>query len=220
MVIAMKCFCFELTEELYKQASHPIRKKEDIIGLLINTIKVLVSMPAVSERDCRQANKIILFVDKMSRLFYCMEDKIFTINFPFFVSESETAEPLTIRYHHVEIDSYLSSLIISIFADDDTYAIPMDNMKEFVFQHMVENDWDDADPDDVCEIIKKLVIFETGYLRYDHDEENANGRLHPEDHIDFCYESSNEIKIGVDTSVDYKWIIDLTNVNTECKYLK
>lgn len=220
MRIAMKCFYFEMTEELYKQASHPIRTKEDIIALLVNTIKLLVSMPAIAERDCRQENKIILFVDKMSRLFFCMKDKIFTVNFPFSVFESDTTESITIRYRHVEIDSYLSSLIISVFVDNETYAIPMDDMKEFVFQHMAENGWDDADPDDVCEIIKKLAIFEAGYLRYDHDEERANGRLHPENHIDFCYESSNEIKVGIDTLVDYKWMIDLANINTECKFLK
>ena len=213
----MKCFYFEMTEELYKQASHPIRTKEDIIALLVNTIKLLVSMPAIAERDCRQENKIILFVDKMSRLFFCMKDKIFTVNFPFSVFESDTTESITIRYRHVEIDSYLSSLIVSVFVDN---ASPMDDMKEFVFQHMVENGWDDADPDDVCEIIKKLAIFEAGYLRYDHDEERANGRLHPENHIDFCYESSNEIKVGIDTLVDHKWMIDLANINTECKFLK
>lgn len=216
----MKCFCFELTDDLYEKASRPIRKKEDIISLIVYTIKVLLSTPILEEKYCQSTNKVILFVDRMSRLFFCVENKIFTINFPFFASKSDSTKALIIKYHNIEIDSYISSLIISVFTENDTFSIPLDNMKEFVFQHMAENGWEDAALEDVCEIIKNLIVFETGYLRYDHDEKRANSYLHPEDHIDFYYDSSNEIKIGMKSLADYKWMIDFANVNTDCKYLK
>ena len=109
----MKCYCFELTDELSTQILCPIRTKEDVISLLINTIKVLLSLPATEESRSQNTNKIILLVDRMSRLFFCIEDKIFTINFPFYVSKSEVTDALSIRYRHIAIDSYISSLIIS-----------------------------------------------------------------------------------------------------------
>lgn len=220
MGIDMKYFCYELTGDLYEQASRPIRKKEDVLSLLVSTIKVLVSMPVSEESSIRYANKVILFVDRMSRLFFCTENKIFTINFPFSVSVFEEAETLKVSYRHIEIDSYISSLIISVFEESETFSLPLDNMQEFVLQHMADNGWEDAELDDVCDIIKKLIIFETGYFRYDHDKMHANGHLHPEHHLDFYYESNNELKIGLEDLVDHHWMMDLANINTDCKYVK
>lgn len=216
----MKRFCFELTDELCAQISCPVRTKEDVISLLINTIKVLLSLPVTEENRSQNTNKIILFVDRMSRLFFCVENKIFTINFPFYVSKSEASETLTIRYRHITIDSYISSLIISIFAENETFTIPLDNMKEFIFQHMAENGWEDVELEDVCEIVKKLIVFEAGYLRYDHDILHTNGRLHPEHHLDLYYDSNNEIKIGMDAPIDDNWLIDFANITTACRFIK
>lgn len=216
----MKSFCFELTDDLYKQASRPIRKKEDIISLLLNTLKIFMSVLPVEETNCQSNNKLILNVDKMSRLFYSIENKIFTINFPFSVYKVESIDFLKLKYNNIEIDSYISSLLISIFEENETFSIPFDNMKEFVLQHMAENGWNEADPQDVCDIIKKLIVFETGYLRYEYDKLHANARIHPQNHIDFYYESNNEIKVGLDNRIDSKWLVDFSNINTECKFIK
>ena len=216
----MKSFCFELTDDLYKQASRPIRKKEDIISLLLNTLKIFMSVLPVEETNCQSNNKLILNVDKMSRLFYSIENKIFTINFPFSVYKVESIDFLKLKYNNIEIDSYISSLLISIFEENETFSIPFDNMKEFVLQHMAENGWNEADPQDVCDIIKKLIVFETGYLRYEYDQLHANARIHPQNHIDFYYESNNEIKVGLDNRIDSKWLVDFSNINTECKFIK
>lgn len=31
------------------------------------------------------------------------------------------------------------------------------------------------------------MLFEPGYLRYDHDKEHVNGKIHPEYHLDIFF---------------------------------
>lgn len=64
------------TEKIKK----PVRNKQDIILLLLETAKILIDQ---TENHGPGRNKVILYVDKMSRVFYETKDKYFSIGFPF-----------------------------------------------------------------------------------------------------------------------------------------
>lgn len=216
----MKHFCYEMPPDVYQKASRPIRTKQDILELLIHAIKIIVSCPFQEERRIDSSKKLVLHVDKMSRLLFMIEDKIFTFHFPFVVQKIEDSNMLLIKYQELEIDSMVSSVVFSIVCDIDLFDASLQNMEDFILQYVFENEWEDIDPNDLCKLIKHLTLFEPGYLRYDHDLEHANGTLHPEHHLDMFYSSNNEVKVGLESQINSEWLIDFMDIRTNCKFIK
>jgi len=61
-----------------------IKTKAQIIEVLMGSIQLILQNNKVSKEKI--AGKIILIVDKMSRLFFISENKYYSIAFPFFAS--------------------------------------------------------------------------------------------------------------------------------------
>lgn len=221
----MKKIEFELSSTLYEQSLIPIRRKYDLLELLSHTIKFLVSSPipkTAPERDEKNEKKLVLYIDKMSRLLFCAEDKIFTFNFPLQVDmPGDRAEGrLSLRYKDfLQIDSMASSLLLSIFSQREIFEGPLESIGERIFQEIIDNEWEGMDYEGLSELIKHFIFFEPGYLRYDHDPKNANGKLHPEHHLDIFFSSSNTMKVGLQSKIDKDWMLDLLDINTNCRYI-
>lgn len=218
----MKKYQFEMNEELFSYVKRPIRKKQDMILLLAHTIKFLIITP-LGENNKVQANKqLIVYVDKMSRLLFCVENKIFTFNFPLRIyNDIELGNFLSISYRgSLKIDNIVSSLLISIFSQEDIFENTLENIENSILEKAIENEWEQLDIEEIRKFIVHLMTFEPGYLRYEYDKENANGVLHPEHHLDFFFSSDNTMKIGLDDIIDADWMIDMLNTLTACKYIK
>ena len=76
----MKKLEIKMGEYFYEKVIKPVRTKQEIILLLLETLKLINNM----EQDITQEKgKIVIYVDKMSRVFYQTENKAFSIYFPF-----------------------------------------------------------------------------------------------------------------------------------------
>ena len=81
-----------------------VKTKVDVLIILMETIKYMKLNPVVTNEDC--VGKIVLYIDKMSRLFFFTENKYYSIVFPFFVDrkkiedeyENEDELPLSTTY--------------------------------------------------------------------------------------------------------------------------
>ncbi|MFR8711872.1 MAG: hypothetical protein ACLVEN_06525 [Anaerotignum lactatifermentans] len=216
----MKKFEFVLSDLLYDKAMLPIRTKEDLLRLLAHTIKFLMLHSVADTTKIVDNKKLILYIDKMSRLFFCVKDKIFSFRFPFYVSVNMEDNSISISFKdYFEFDSIKSSLLLAILEQEDLFNGTLENVNEKILQEIIENEWENIDLDDMCELVKYLMLFEPGYLRYDHDVEHANGEMHPEHHLDIFFSSNVTMKLGLKNSVESEWLIDLVNILTECKYI-
>ena len=72
---------------------------------------------------------------------------------------------------------------------------------------------------DGLKLVEYLFVCEPGYLRFDYDQDNENGALHPLNHIDINYSDYGSYKIGLSESIDYLKFIDILNIKTNCYYL-
>lgn len=85
----MKEFKIKMTKELANSALKHIKTKNNIISLLLESIPVL----RFGEKAEKETNNImILRIDKMKRLFFVFNEKIFSFNFPFNVETSDNGE--------------------------------------------------------------------------------------------------------------------------------
>lgn len=217
----MKRYESSFNHEIQILAARPIRVKADIIKLLLKTIQLMISK--TGESECAGINRVILYIDKMSRLVYCMDNKMFSINFPFFcriedMQGEERVISISDKYGF-EFNGINTSALLAIFNDGEIIASPLADIMIKAIELIQENGWDSISIDDLDRIIKLLIDFEPGYLRYDCDPEHANGTLHPLNHFDFYYSSSNQVKVGLKGSISESSFIDFLDTNTNCNYL-
>lgn len=193
----------------------PIRSKRDIILLLLETLKLINN----TEDDILDAKgKIIIYVDKMSRVFYQTDKKMFSFYFPFALDEKE---PDCYRIYDVltdlEITNQMISLLISIFKRDGKLGESLENAMDYIIESAT--DYEYRNIDDIWRMLFKLWYTEDGYIRYDYDPEHENAKNHPLYHLDVNYSSGSTYKIGLKNSLQFNGFKDLLDITTDSSYL-
>lgn len=193
-----------INEYLFSKIEKPIREKIDIIILLLETVNLLLVGNTVQVTN--QKGKIIIYIDKMSRVIYELENKIFSINFPFFCEKRN--EEYIIRSN----DKILTPKIIS---DLMSIALEIKNNKDIdsILERII-------DTENIYEIIKKLFISEYGYIRYDYDPEHFIENIHPLNHLDVNCSNNNQYKLGLERNINVEKFIDILDLNTDCYFIK
>ncbi|WP_419671521.1 hypothetical protein [Aliarcobacter butzleri] len=155
--------------------------------------------------------KIILKIDKMSRIFFFTEKKYFSISFPFNVSENDGIK-FSSKYIP-NIDNEITSEIISLLRCNEENSINC--IYEFI-EPILEFT---SKTDYIGTLINELIFNEDGYLRYDYDEVHQSAKLHPLYHYDIFYSNHSTFKIGLNNNIEFEKIIDLVNINTDCHFI-
>ncbi len=201
-----------------------IRSKLDIIIFLLKTMQYISSFP-YEELIYSSSNPskvdIVINVDKMSRIFYCEQDKIHTFQFPFLINIEN--EKFKLSYKDRDIDNELIAIILSILEREIEAFESLEAVVDIFLGTMHDFGVTNNYYSNYCwDIIMFLLMFEPGYIRYDYD--NTEGRVdsikHPLNHLDFFYSSNNTFKIGLNDRFDHEKLIKLVDINDKCTYLK
>lgn len=214
----------------------PIREKKDLLKIFFETIRYYLiydiknrTLDNIEKHnivkningentflDSRDYGKVIIKISKMSRIIYKLDNKMFSISFPFNISKTEEGYDIYDGISKIKIDSLIISKIINILND---FSSENEDIYEFLSQ------FDDGDNneevlDKIWKIFKKVLFSESGYLRYDYDEEHENANIHPLNHYDIYYTNGNTFKIGLNDKIDLKKFIDLLDLETDCHFFK
>lgn len=206
-----------------------IKTKAQIIEVLMESIQLILQNHKVSKEKI--AGKIILIVDKMSRLFFISTNKYYSISFPFFIEEIDNDFTIRLQKFYyldyiedendtfIKVDYQIISNILSF--------IKCDNFKNQCSLDFITpiNEYEQYDKN-FWIFLRELLLMEDGYIRYDYDlknhkkaKEKGRPHLHPLYHFDLFYSSNATFKIGSYNEIDNEDFIDLLNINTDCKYL-
>ncbi len=192
-----------------------IKTKIHIIEILMETLKYMLLNPEIEEDN--RVGKIILIVDKMSRVFYFNKNKYYSISFPFFVEKLGNDIKFGFK-NIVEVDSRIINKILQIIKCDEfkekcslDFVVPICEFEE----NCDENFWI---------FLKEILLMEDGYIRYDYDEDGYNNAKsigaedrHPLNHYDIFYSSQNTFKIGLNNKINEDSFIDFIDINKKCK---
>lgn len=217
-----KEFIFEIPKnsEIEKNINYIFRNKFEIIYLIMKTISFIKNNNQITKIS---DNSILLKIDKCSRLFYFINKKFYSINFPFKV---DIQDEFSIYYESFKIESNIISSIISIFTDLKKEKEIQEN-KETLFHvcELIENAFNEFNLknyfrfEEYENIILKLIIFEDGYIRYDHDYVREKGDTHPLNHLDVFYSTENTFKMGLNKTINQDEFIDILDIKTNCYFL-
>lgn len=199
---------------IIEKASVPLRSRKDVLLLLLYTIRVLVidHLPPDSN-SC-----IGITISKMSRIFYSLENKIFSVRFPFGIEQDEDRVK---RVYDVvtkeEIDTIFLSNLIEIFEN------LRDNCGYIYFLEMIleiEKKFGENYAERVWTILRNVLTCDLGYLRYECDDKHQKGQVHPLYHLDVYLDNPTTFKIGLDEDINLEMFKNILDVTTNCYYLR
>lgn len=213
-------YYFSVNDIMMKKWNGIIRNKKDMILILLDTIKYISTMKI--EKTNEKGN-IVLEIDKMSRIFYCSENKITSFHFPFVVKQNEKGN-LDVVYHSTFLlDSVVTSNLIAILENmdegneeqsiDDFYSDFLDNIDLNINEKDCTYYW---------MVIRHLWQFEPGYIRYDYDDnaERVDVEMHPLNHLDICYSGNTTFKLGLEQRIDQSVMKVILDINERSYYIK
>lgn len=216
---------FELsTKKKYFREFNSIRNKKDTILLLLETIeKLLVYSEEIKEFSDFEVVKteedlrIVIYINKMKRLFYCTKNKVQSLCFPFTIVLNENS--VEFLHEKILLDYSKISILKGVFKRSSMTTITELN------DELLNDDYYNSLCKNEKEIIKQvllfLTIFEDGYLRFDfHDTENFNEDFHPLHHIDLYYTNSNTFKLGLEKEMSLKKNIKIIDITEKCFNIK
>lgn len=210
----MKKIDKDINKVFYEDIARPLRKKKDFIILLLETVKLFYIETTYAE----SYGKVTIIIDKMSRVFYGVENKMFSIVFPFGVEKDGEGYRIYDTSLDFEIDSRIISVMISILnryelhgiSGEEIFDAYCESMQEDENEILVESAW---------KVLLRLQSVELGYIRYDYDEKNQDEKLHPLNHFDINYSTNVTYKIGLRKKIEMEYFISFVDVKKECVYL-
>ncbi len=213
----MKQYSFNLSSVIYNKVfpMYRVKTKAHIIEILMEITRyiLLQNDPDFVIHDEDSMGKVILYIDKMSRLFFFSKNKYYSIVFPFHFLEEDGQYKIVFN-STIEVNSQLISKVLSTITCDEFKA-----QCSLDFIEPICNAEDECG-EDFWELLRELLLMEDGYIRYDYDEEHESGDTHPKNHYDIFYSSNATFKVGLDDNLNNDDFIDLVNINTNCKYLR
>lgn len=216
---------FELsTKKIYFREFNSIRNKKDTILLLLETIEqLLVYSEEIKEFSDFEVIKteedlrIVIYINKMKRLFYCTKNKVQSVCFPFTIISDENS----VEFFHEKslLDYSKISILKGVFKRSSMTTLTELNdelLNDDYYNSLCENE-----KEVINQVLLFLTIFEDGYLRFDfHDTENFNEDFHPLHHIDLYYTNSNTFKLGLEEEMSLKKNIKIIDITEKCFNIK
>lgn len=190
-----------------KDLFSPLRNKVDYAKLLVLSARILL---LDYESQIPSSSNMRLVIEKMNRLFFYNEGKYFSISFPFNVLFDGDKITSITSYSGREVDSKSISAVISILENEQFIMNP--SLIDFYIEPF------GIDSSGLF-LLEEIFQFEPSYIRYDHDIERENGKLHPLHHLDVNYSTYGTFKIGLNNAITHQYFEDLQNINTECYYI-
>ena len=155
----MKKLEIKMGEYFYEKVIKPVRTKQEIILLLLETLKLINNM----EQDITQEKgKIVIYVDKMSRVFYQTENKAFSIYFPFILEKKEIDYRVYDSETNLTITDKMISLLISIIKKSEENRKSLEMVVDSICEGAKDFEYNEIE--DIWNLFSKLWYMETGYI--------------------------------------------------------
>jgi hypothetical protein len=214
----MDVYRYRMSRYLRDKVFSPCRGKAAIIVRLCEIVAELCDIP-----ENPNESDLVLGIGKFQRIFLISEAKIFSLHFPFVIQQnSNRSMPNIFTVAGITIDSYILSRIVSIVSEN--FLEIERNIYEFADSVTANisaspNEGSVGFSDDVWIVLKRLLMIEDGYFRYDNDPKNFDEVLHPLDHLDIFYTPGCTFKVGLDKRLNHELLVDILDPKTRCRIL-
>lgn len=212
----MKNLKYEIMGNLYKMAfpDKRIKSRKDLLEIILESCRFMMQNATVNHAD----NLLMLVVNDMNRLFYCKDKKMYSVAFPFHTDSTSIPR---FDLNGIDISSTMISNLISVINSSE-FELP--SCFDF-FTPII--DMEDNYSQDFWTVLKYLMTYEMGYIRYDDDISGYNKasnegqpKRHPRYHLDVNYTKQGAYKIGLEKRLTPDKFIEILDDTNDRKTLK
>ena len=202
---------YYLSEDLVDVLFAPMRSQQDYLVKLLKFIRYIKIYSYLNVDSSEE--KAMLRVNKESRAYFFSKNKYFSVCMPFHIEEKENDLKFFSKTYG-EIDSVVVTDLLSLFEGER-------NVFNSNFEYIEDNIILRENPrPGLWELIQDMFCYDSGYLRYDHDQENYNEECHPIDHLDIFCSSSSTFKLGVKAGFSEDDFLDLLDSSKPVKFIR
>lgn len=142
-------------------------------------------------------------------------DGYFSMAIPFQIINNEK----TLRLNYDEIGEEVSGKLISILRNAISTSREFISHEEIVCSICDSFGLEVSEATYYYDAFASLLAEDHGYFRFDDDEKNQNGRVHPRFHFDFFFKNSSSVKFGIEKPADIDCFYSLFDSTWEKHYL-
>lgn len=213
----MDLYRYKMSKYLRDRIFVPCRTKSELILRITEAIaEITFTVESVTEFD------IVIAIGKFQRIFFISERKIFSVFFPFSIRRSEDPRiPHLLDMNGIAIDSFILSRAATAIADGLVDDKDIYSFADSVISCFTVSDVEGVNvvSDDIWKVVKRLMMLEEGYLRYDNDPDNFDAVTHPLDHLDIFYSPSCTFKVGLTSKIGHNHLMDILDPRTRCRIM-
>lgn len=196
------------------------RASRNIFDHLHNVIQVCECINYYSElqtKDLRNGFDIIIFNSYFPRVLLKKENGFSCIQLPFQIIDDGDTISLVLG----DFGELVDGLFLSVMKSALNTAVENNISTDEISLTLADSfGLDVSTACRYCDIFFHLVAQDHGYFRFDDDEINQNGDIHPRYHLDFFFNNSSSFKIGLDYPVEIESIISMLDPSKPKWYLR
>lgn len=186
-----------------------------------NLFNVLTFVEIVNNcGHCRTNNEndvdFAIFTGNTTRILIKNNLGYYTMCLPFKIIDYGGNISFNYDEYKIPVTSFFISVMRSCIAACRNYGYSHEDIIEGV---MANYNVDVREAVNFCDIFTSLMTEDHGYFRFDDDEENENGRVHPRYHFDFYYKNSSSVKLGIEKSISFEYFKKLFDHEAERPYV-
>lgn len=215
----MKTCCFYIEPYAVRDLFAHVSKPQDIAKVKLKVLEFILTRTGSSsavDKPC-----IIVEQELFQRVFLVNQDGSQIISFGLDVYfpieydlQSRAQKPIECFYMRgfdCKISARNISEALSLlnqYSDRDTniYGYVVQDSEEYIEEIS-------------CVLLDKILLAESGYIRYDYDERGYKEGIHPLFHLDINYSCSVHYKFGLNGRLTEGDIINILNLKTNCAEL-
>lgn len=196
-----------------------IRDRIDIIKLILN----IFTIPFLHKEEMVLGVCIVFQNDENTNRVFIYENEskqVQSFHVPFILKDDEIRLENSLFPDSISCEDI--SLLKTFFNSYTEFESCFDNFMEDFLEIFEANDELKYKENNYWNLILYLLSFEPGYFRYDNDIVGFKEdfpKLHPIQHLDLYYNNRGTFKIGLHKEYNTDNLIDLTDRNTDCKFL-
>lgn len=203
-----------------------IRTKLDYLLVLFNFLNLIESYPYARESECDGAHFLVVVKHDMSRFFIVKERQITSGFVP--LNIQIVNDNLYIKLQDFSLDFAIIRILQIILSElryqEDMYGQLTLSDIIGITDNCLDDSFSEDDLSDEVRIkihatLSHLLYCEDSYFRYDIDDVNENGIIHPLHHFDIFYSNLSTFKLGLNTHHNVQNILDILDKESGCSYL-
>lgn len=212
----MKKLKYEIIGNLYHSVfpDKLIKERKDLLIIVLESCRFMMQNTEVEQAD----NLMMLVVNDMNRLFFCKKKKMYSIMFPF---HTKCYPTIHFDFEGIDINSSMISKLCTIIGSKE-FDMPI-SLDFFSLIDTAEAEF----PEDFWRVLKFLMTYELGCIRYDDDKEGFSKasckgvpKRHPRYHYDVNYSQKAAFKIGLSRDLTPDKFVDFLDDTKDRKVLR